>query len=120
MLTPAEIDHFRARLVSERQTASAHLTALRQQLASPHEASDREADLGDDATGIYFNEEIESEIERHEDQLIEIENALRRIAEGTYGYSEVSGKPIPVERLEALPTATTLVGEPQTPAEGGG
>lgn len=43
--------------------------------------------------------------------LMQIDNALRRIAEGSYGYSEVSGKSIPVERLEALPTATRLVGE---------
>ena len=74
-------------------------------------ASDREADEGDDAIEVYTNEEIESEIERNQDQLMQIDNALRRIAEGTYGYSEVSGKPIPIERLEALPTATTLVGE---------
>ena len=34
-----------------------------------------------------------------------------RIADGTYGLSAVSGKPIPLERLEALPYATTLVDE---------
>jgi len=111
MLTPAEVDRFRAWLENNRQTVSAHLSALRQQLASPQEASDREADEIDDATEVYTNEEIESEIGRDLDQLIQIDNALRRIAEGTYGYSEVSGKPIPIERLEALPTATTLVGE---------
>ena len=111
MLTPADIDRFRARLENDRQTVSARLSALRRQLASPHEASDREADEGDDATEVYTNEEIASEIERNQDQLIQIDNALRRIAGGTYGFSEVSGKPIPIERLEALPTATTLVGE---------
>lgn len=111
MLTPAEIDHFRARLESERQTASAHLAALRQQLAEPQEASGREGDEGDDATEIYTNTQIEAEIQRHQGELTQIDNALKRIAEGTYGYSELSGKPIPVERLEALPTATTLVGE---------
>ena len=111
MLTPTEIDHFRARLESERQTASAHLEALRQQLAAPQEASSREGDEGDDAIEIYANEQIEAEIQRHQDELTQIDNALKRIAGGTYGYSEVSGQPIPVERLEALPTATTLVGE---------
>ena len=40
-----------------------------------------------------------------------VEHALSRMKDGTYGLSEISGKPIPVERLKALPTATTLVGE---------
>ena len=112
MLTPGDIERFRARLENERQTLSAHLSDLRQQLASPQEASDREGDEADDATEVYANEQIESEIERDQDQLNQIDNALGRMAEGKYGYSEVSGKPIPIERLEALPTATTLVDEP--------
>jgi DnaK suppressor protein len=43
--------------------------------------------------------------------LREVNQALERIAQGTYGVSVVSGKPIPLERLEALPWATCLVGE---------
>ena len=34
---------------------------------------------------------------------------LPRLDEGTYGDCEVSGKPIPLARLEALPYATTTV-----------
>jgi len=41
----------------------------------------------------------------------QIDAALGRIAEGTYGYSTMSGKPIPRERLEAIPWATELVEE---------
>jgi RNA polymerase-binding transcription factor DksA len=41
----------------------------------------------------------------------EIDAALERIANGTYGYSLVSGLPIPRERLEAIPWATVLVEE---------
>jgi len=41
----------------------------------------------------------------------EIDAALQRIAEGTYGYSAVSGQPIPRERLEALPETTMLATE---------
>jgi RNA polymerase-binding transcription factor DksA len=40
-----------------------------------------------------------------------IDAALARLAEGTYGYSLVSGLPIPRERLEFIPWATELVGE---------
>jgi RNA polymerase-binding transcription factor DksA len=39
--------------------------------------------------------------------------ALQRLEEGTYSLSEVSGHPIALERLEALPSwATTTVEDP--------
>jgi len=41
----------------------------------------------------------------------DIDAALERLAAGTYGYSTMSGKPIPRERLEAIPWATELVEE---------
>jgi DnaK suppressor protein len=43
--------------------------------------------------------------------LRDVTHALKRLQEGTYGLSEVSGKPIPLERLEILPWATCLVDE---------
>jgi RNA polymerase-binding transcription factor DksA len=41
----------------------------------------------------------------------DIDAALLRLNEGTYGYSVESGRPIPRERLEAIPWATVLVEE---------
>jgi len=38
-----------------------------------------------------------------------IDHALDRIAEGTYGICEITGKPIPVARLRAIPWATMTV-----------
>jgi RNA polymerase-binding transcription factor DksA len=43
--------------------------------------------------------------------IILIDAALARLTDGTYGYSLVSGLPIPRERLEFIPWATELVGE---------
>ena len=43
--------------------------------------------------------------------VLEIDAALERIEKGTYGYSEVSGQPIPRERLEAIPETTVLAAE---------
>lgn len=40
-----------------------------------------------------------------QDALYEVEAALRRIERGTYGVCEVSGKPIPLARLKAVPWA---------------
>ena len=42
-------------------------------------------------------------------QLGEVEAALQRVAEGTYGTCEVCGRPIDPARLEARPTARTCV-----------
>jgi len=43
--------------------------------------------------------------------IADIDAALLRIADGSYGYSVDSGRPIPRERLEAIPWATVLVEE---------
>ena len=43
--------------------------------------------------------------------IADIDAALERIADGTYGHSVVSGRPIPKERLRAIPWATELVEE---------
>ncbi len=40
---------------------------------------------------------------RSQERLTQIECALQKIADGTCGLSDVSGKPIPRERLRALP-----------------
>jgi RNA polymerase-binding transcription factor DksA len=48
---------------------------------------------------------------RARQEIEEIDNALARLANGTYGYSVISMKPIPRERLEAIPWATELTEE---------
>jgi len=53
-----------------------------------------------------------SEAER--ERLREIEQALERMDNGTYGLSEVSGKPIPLERLRAVPWARALAEEQES------
>lgn len=41
--------------------------------------------------------------------LFQIDKALQRIEEGTYGICEITGAPIPLKRLEAIPYATTTL-----------
>jgi len=55
-------------------------------------------------------DEISSQLAEVESrELAQIEHALSRIEEGTYGLCEVTGKPIPMARLAALPYATMCV-----------
>lgn len=50
-----------------------------------------------------------SVIDQLEDQLVEVNKALERIEEGTYGICTNCGKPIQAERLEALPSAALCI-----------
>jgi len=47
--------------------------------------------------------------DRQRKLIVKIEEALRRIEEGTYGYCEESGEPIGVRRLDARPIATLSI-----------
>jgi DnaK suppressor protein len=49
-----------------------------------------------------------------EDRLSNIERALQKIEDGTYGLSDASGAPIPIERLEASPEALYTLAEQQS------
>lgn len=65
-----------------------------------------QADAGSDA---YEKDFALSLLSQEQDALYEIEEAIKRVGEGTYGVCEVSGKPIPEERLEAIPFARFTV-----------
>ena len=72
-----------------------------------------QADMG---TETFEREKDLSILEQVEAELADVEHALRRLDEGTYGTCEVCGKAIPDERLEAMP-ATRLCLEHQAEAE---
>jgi RNA polymerase-binding transcription factor DksA len=61
-----------------------------------------QADAGSDA---YEKDFALSLLSQEQDALYEIEEALKRIEDGTYGICEMSGKVIPRVRLEAIPFA---------------
>ncbi|HEV2760747.1 MAG TPA: TraR/DksA C4-type zinc finger protein [Acidimicrobiales bacterium] len=72
-----------------------------------------QADMG---TETFEREKDLSILEQVEAELADVEHALRRLDEGTYGTCEVCGKAIPDERLEAMP-ATRLCLEHQAEVE---
>ena len=54
--------------------------------------------------------EINSQLAELESrELKQVESALARMADGTYGICEATGKPIPLARLQALPYATFCI-----------
>jgi DnaK suppressor protein len=66
------------------------------------DASDLAADALDSDTTLQL-------AERGSDELAQIQEALRKIDDGTYGECEVCSSEIPMTRLQALPYATLCV-----------
>ncbi len=69
----------------------------------------QEADLNDRASSeTDWGLELRTR-DRQRKLTSKIDSALRRIEEGEYGYCQVTGEPISLERLEARPIATMSV-----------
>jgi DnaK suppressor protein len=89
-------------LTAERKRIERALSSLRHQ-DDAEEADDQ--DPQNLAADLYQDELDEGRSEDLRRELEAVERAEARLADGTYGISVVSGKPIPDERLEAIPTA---------------
>ena len=96
-----DTDTARRRLEEERE----RLVALRDRApeAQTPEPGDVE-DQGADAASLTFNREVnQSVVEQAESDIDEVDAALQRLEDGTYGICEVGGERISDERLEAQP-----------------
>jgi DnaK suppressor protein len=70
-----------------------------------------DVDPGNLASELYQREFDAGLADELREELAAVERAEARLAAGTYGVSIESGKPIPDERLEAVPTAERTVEE---------
>jgi DnaK suppressor protein len=109
-----DTDHFRELLLEERRRVVAAIANLHDDHAGTlTDESGEEAafdnHLADTATETYDRELDYSLEENSEHVLAEIDAALKRIEDGTYGICTNRGEQIPVERLEALPYATLCI-----------
>ena len=89
------------------------LNRLASETAVPRE-SEKEVEPLDAAEQTREQDDAISFAERDRERLREVEHALRKMANGTYGFSEVSGDPIPFERLRAVPWARLDSDEDET------
>jgi RNA polymerase-binding transcription factor DksA len=111
IMTKKTLERFRKLLLDYAATARGTANSLEEQArsATGGEASGNLSNvplhLGDLGTGM-FNQEISATLLAHEEHVVvEIDAALERIDNGTYGTCDNCGKAIPVGRLEALPYA---------------
>ena len=105
------MDSERARelLALERTRVEEAIAALDRD--GPLEGSDRREPGDNDSEDLYQDEFNAGRADDLRQQLAAVERAEARLANGTYGLSIDSGKPIPDGRLEALPTAERTVEE---------
>ena len=97
-----KLDFFRNLLLEQRQQAVA---ALRADEVTALEGNDGVFDSGE-ASQLDLNKSTAFDLGDRELHLIEeIDEALQRIEDGTYGQCVRCGKPIDEERLKAMPTA---------------
>ncbi len=109
----------RRRLVAERDRLLALRDGLREGLsqesetASIEELSDNDQHPADTATETFNRERDLSTLESVEAELADVDRALERLSDGTYGRCVACGRPIPAERLEALPATPWCIDDAQ-------
>ncbi len=110
------LTQMRDRLLEERVA----LTGQATRLEAEANALVAEAEMGDVQFDDEGGEGDTMVVERERDLALsaqarqtvaDIDTALARLQQGTYGYSVISGRPIPRDRLDAIPWAEVLVEE---------
>ncbi|MGN6671561.1 MAG: RNA polymerase-binding protein DksA [Candidatus Nucleicultricaceae bacterium] len=102
-MSPKQLEYFRQKLQNWRQEL------LKDSLGTIHnlqEETHNEPDIADRASAE-TDRALELRTRDRERKLIsKIDEAIRRIDDGSYGYCEETGEPIGLARLEARPIAT--------------
>jgi DnaK suppressor protein len=108
-LTKSEIENFKKRLILMKKQILTSVKGTKEEVQEMDQSkgySQHQADEGTDDFGRTINLEVSSK----EIALVrQIDRALEKIEEGTYGICDISSKEIPKARLEAIPQATMTV-----------
>jgi DnaK suppressor protein len=107
------VEKQKSRLLDLRDTIVDAMTgSAREAIRSSPEGSEASGSgmhQGDAGSDAYDRDFALSVLAKDQEALYEIEEALLRIKKGTYGLCEMSGKRIPIPRLEAIPFARLTV-----------
>ena len=88
------------RLLLLRERVSGEISSISRDSLSQTE---RDPSLSDQGTDTFDREFALNQLSSEQDVLFEIDEAIRRLENGSYGICEMSGDPINIERLQALP-----------------
>jgi DnaK suppressor protein len=101
--------HYHSRLRKALLAAVENAEADEVNLQSESDVGPREYE--DDAQKLAALERDGNMVVRDIERLDRVDRALRKIGDGTYGLSDVSGQPIPRQKLEAVPEAICTLAE---------
>ena len=105
-MNPKQKEYFKQKLMNWKDTLLKGSTETILNLKEDKEVSGDFADIA----SAESTKSIELRTRDRERKLIsKIDEALKRIEDNTYGYCEVTGKPIGLKRLEARPIATLSI-----------
>ncbi len=108
-LKKSEIDHFKKRLLELRAQVMQTIEGSKKEATTPDEAKGYSQHSADEGTDD-FVKQINLEVANKEFGLLrQIDRALQKIEEGSYGVCDITEEEIPVKRLEAIPYATMTV-----------
>lgn len=111
-LSPEFIAQQRQRLEALRQQVlGGELSSNERRRAFEEEHGDEAMEFEDEAQDSAGEEVRQAQRDTDAQRINHIERALQKVADGTYGYSDLSGKAIPKARLEATPEAIFTVEE---------
>ena len=111
-----DTDAFRRRLEEERERLTASAEFLERE--NPGSLEEELGEIGSGGTDNHLGDTASATYDRELDQgleegvqqtLADIDAALRRIDEGSYGVCEVCGEPIGAQRLSAIPWARLCI-----------
>jgi DnaK suppressor protein len=102
-------ERFRDLLLEERQRVTDAIAYLHEENSGSQDDEVPETGDADTAT-VTLDRELDYSLEENSTRVLdEIDTALRKIEEGTFGTCERCGQPIAPERLEAMPYATKCI-----------
>ena len=107
------MDETQRLLEQARQTTLDRLSGLThdfdQMVAASRDTNADDEHDPEGATIAFERSQLDALVQQARTQLVELDAASARLADGTYGVCERCGQPIPRERLRARPTARTCV-----------
>ena len=113
-LSKPQLKQFRQLLITERAKCAGEIRSIAQEaLKSPREASgDLSAytvHMADMAADTYERELSMNMVSSEQEILYQIDDALKRLDEGSYGVCQQCNKPISMSRLKAVPYASLCI-----------
>ena len=99
-LTKKQLKEQLNRLLDLRTRVTGEILSINRDSLSQNE---RDPSLSDQGTDTFDREFALNQLSSEQDILFEIDEAIRRIENGTYGICEMTNEPINIERLETLP-----------------